>query len=84
MTLHNTEDHFAWIRPEGGFMLMRAEDDGTDLLLKNYSSDGKYLDNRLIQFPGMRGSWRETWLSLDGRIFSTRLFRGRFEIYEWK
>ncbi len=80
----DSQDHFAWSRPDGGFYLMNTKEDGSRILFKIFSPEGEYLSNRLIVFPGLRISWRETFLSLDGRIYTARLFLGKFELYEWK
>lgn len=77
-------DYFAWIKENGGFYLMNSYEDGSGILFKIYSPEGEYLNNRLILFPGVRGSWMETFLTFDNRILSTRINRGRYEIYEWK
>ncbi len=86
--LHQTDDEhdfFAWSRPDGGVYLMRDRDrDGTSILFKIYSKDGEYLNNRLVRFPGLRTSWRETYLDLAGKIYTSRLYRGRIDLYEWR
>ncbi len=84
LLIDNPSDYFAWTHPGGGFYLMNSEGDGSRILFKIYSSDGEYLNNRLVNFPGLRAGWRETYLTLQGRIFSTRLNQGAYEIYEWK
>lgn len=78
------DDQFAWIRPDGGFYMLNTEGDGSRMLFKAYNKEGEYVNNRLIIFPGLRSSWRDTFLTVDGRIYSTRLLRGRLELYEWK
>ncbi len=78
------QDFFGWSRPDGGFYLIKSDEDGSSALFKIFSADGEYLNNQQILFPGMRVSWRDTYLSIDGRIFTSRLYLGRFELYEWK
>ncbi len=80
----DADDQFAWVRPEGGFYMLNTEPDGSRMLFKAYNKEGEYVNNRLIVFPGLRSSWRDTFLTVDGRIYSTRLFRGKLELYEWK
>lgn len=77
-------DYFMWSRNDGGFYLRNSEEDGSRMLFKIFSPEGEYLNNRLIVLPGLRASWRDTFLDIDGRIFSSRLYLGRFELYEWK
>ncbi len=77
-------DYFMWSRNDGGFYLRNSEEDGSRMLFKIFSPDGEYLNNRLIVLPGLRASWRDTYLDIDERIFSSRLYLGRFELYEWK
>ena len=83
LRLDDPADYFVSSRPDGGFFLLNAEEDGSRILFKTFSPEGEYLNNRLIVFPGLRAAWRETFLSLDGRIFSSRLYLGKFELYEW-
>jgi hypothetical protein len=54
------------------------------VLFKIYDSAGQYINNQLISFPGLRASWRESYLTHAGKIYTTRLYRGKFEIYEWQ
>jgi len=84
LNIDDPDDFFAWSRPDGGFYLMRNRDEGSAVLFKIYSESGEYLNNRLISFPEFRPSWRDTFLTLQGKIFTSRLFRGKFELYEWK
>ncbi|MCR9143342.1 MAG: hypothetical protein NXI24_13905 [bacterium] len=83
LRIDDPADYFISSRPDGGFYLMNAEEDGSRILYKTFSPQGEYLNNRLIIFPGLRASWRESFLGLDGRIFSSRLYLGKFELYEW-
>jgi hypothetical protein len=83
LRIDDPQDYFVWSRPDGGFFLMNGEEDGSRILFKTFSPDGEYLNNRLIVFPGLRAAWRDTFLSLDGRIYSSRLYLGKFELYEW-
>lgn len=77
-------DYFAWSRPDGGFYMMNSEEDGSRILFKIYNNRGEYLSNRLIIFPELRESWRETYLTLQNKIYTSRLQHGNFELYEWK
>ncbi len=83
LRIDDPADYFVSSRPDGGFYLMNAEEDGSRILFKTFSPDGEYLNNRLIIFPGLRAAWRESFLDLNGRIFSSRLYLGKFELYEW-
>ncbi|MEQ9363084.1 MAG: hypothetical protein RIF32_02510 [Leptospirales bacterium] len=83
LRIDDPADYFVSSRPDGGFYLMNAEEDGSRILFKTFSPTGEYLNNRLIIFPGLRAAWRESFLDLDGRIFSSRLYLGKFELYEW-
>ena len=83
LRIDDPADYFVSARPEGGFYLMTAEEDGTRILFKTFDASGEYLNNRLIVFPGLRASWRETFVDSAGRIFSSRLYLGKFELYEW-
>ncbi len=80
----NPGDYFAWVRPDGGFTLMHPESDGSGVLYKIYDQSGEYINNQSVTFPGLRASWREAFLTHAGRVYSTRLYRGKFEIYEWQ
>ncbi|MBL8018484.1 MAG: hypothetical protein JNM27_02365 [Leptospirales bacterium] len=82
-TIDEEGDQFIAARPDGGFTLANSED-GNRLLLKIYSPSGEYLNNRLLVFPDFRNSWREVSLDMTGRVFSNRIFQGKFEVYEWK
>ncbi|MBE7437959.1 MAG: hypothetical protein HS115_05820 [Spirochaetales bacterium] len=68
---------------DGSFWLMEPSEDSSRILLRYFTAAGDYQSNRLIEFPGLRASWRETY-SVQGRLFSTRLYRGYYELYEWK
>lgn len=68
---------------DGSFWLMEPSEDSSRILLRYFTAAGDYQSNRLIEFPGLRASWRETY-SVKGRLFSTRLYRGYYELYEWK
>lgn len=77
-------DYFTRARSDGGFYLLNGESDGSTILFKIYSNEGEYLNNRLVRFPGIRATWRETFHSQDGnQIYSSRVFRGNYEIYTW-
>ncbi|MBX7057783.1 MAG: hypothetical protein K1X75_06920 [Leptospirales bacterium] len=80
----DAQDFFGWSRPDGGFYLIKSDEDGAGALFKVFSPDGEYLNNQQIVFPGMRASWRDTYLTMQGRILTSRLYLGRFELYEWK
>ena len=81
--LDDPADYFAGAREDGGFFLMNAGEDGSRILFKTFSPNGEYLNNRLIVFPGLRAAWRESFVGLNGLIYSSRLYSGRFELYEW-
>ena len=49
-----------------------------------YSPSGEYLNNRLIVMPDFRNTWREVTVDAAGRVFSNRIYKGSFEVYEWK
>ena len=83
-TTDDVRDFCGPARADGGFYMLNAEKDGSRILFKIFSPTGEYLDNRLIRFPGMYASWRRTFMRLDGRIFSSRIYRGKLEMYEWK
>lgn len=85
--LHSTDDpqdYFSSPGQNGGFIMLQPEKNGESLLFKVYSSDGEYLNNRQIHYPGFRASWRETYVDLSGRIYSTRVNGGQYELYEWQ
>ncbi|MBI3395743.1 MAG: hypothetical protein HY042_07910 [Spirochaetia bacterium] len=84
MRTRDVEDFFCWLKPDGGFYMLNTEGDGTKMLLKTYTGEGEYLNNRLITFPGLRSSWRDLYLTVDGKIYTTRLLKGKLELYEWK
>jgi len=78
------DDFFGWSRADGGFYILNTEDNGAGILFKIFNKDGIYINNRLIRFPGLRESWRGTYVTYDGRITTSRLYHGNFELYEWK
>ena len=85
--IHSTDDMRDFCGParaDGGFYMVNAEKDGSRVLFKIFSPTGEYVNNRLVRFPGMYASWRKTYMRLDGRIFSSRIYRGKLEMYEWK
>ena len=87
MEIYRSDDPervFAGARPDGGFVLMTGEEDGSQVLFRLFGPEGEYVKNLLVSYPGLLGSWRETFVTLDEKFFSTRLFLGRFELYEWK
>ncbi len=84
LRINDPSDYFSWTHEKGGFYITRVEDDGSGILFKIYSPTGEYINNRLIRFPGVRSSWLETFITMNDRILSTRINRGRYEIYEWK
>lgn len=77
-------DHFAFPAEDGGFNLMNATEDGNSVLFKIFSPEGEYLNNQRIVFPDIRSSWRETFFLSGDRIMTSRLYRGQYELYEWK
>ncbi len=85
--IHSTDDvrdFCGRARGDKGFYMLNAERDGSRVLFKIFSPTGEYVNNRLVRFPGMHASWRRTYMTLDGRIFSSRVYRGKLELYEWK
>ncbi len=82
-TIDEDADQFVAARPDGGFTVANSED-GNRMLLKIYSPQGEYLNNRLIVMPDFRNTWREVIIDMTGRVFSNRIFKGNFEVYEWK
>ncbi len=84
LNIEDPDDFFSWTRPDGGFYLTHTEEEGSGILFKIYNPGGEYLNNRLVVFPDIRSSWREPYLTLQGRIYTSRLFRGKYELYEWK
>ncbi len=84
LKVDDANDFFAWGREDGGFYLINSEEDGSGVLYKIYSSEGEYLNNRLIRFPGIRASWRDIFITPEGRFLTTRLNHGLYELYEWK
>lgn len=85
--IHSTDDmrdFCGQARADGGFYMLNSEKDGSRILFKIFNPAGEYVNNRLVRFPGMHASWRRTYMNLDGRIFSSRIYRGQLELYEWK
>ena len=82
-TIDEDADQFIAARPDGGFTVANSED-GNRMLLKIYSPSGEYLNNRLIVMPDFRNTWREVTVDAAGRVFSNRIYKGSFEVYEWK
>lgn len=84
LVTQNQSDFFAWVRPDGGFFLMNPEADGSSVLYKIYDRTGEYINNQKIAFRGPYASWRDSFVTGAGRIYTPRLYRGKFEIYEWQ
>ena len=84
LVTEDANEYFAWSRPEEGFYTLRSDEDGSRLLLKVYSSTGEYLSNLLLVYPDIRESWRETYMTMQNRIYTSRLSHGHLELYEWK
>jgi len=82
--LDDPENFFAWIHPDGGFYMQHVDDDGMRILYKIYSPEGEYLNNLQISLFGIRAGWREVFLTLNGKIYASRISRDMFEFYEWK
>lgn len=78
-----TRDALSWAAPDGGFILETLDDSG-GILFKIFSSNGEYLNNQLLRFPGVRESWRETYRNLNNRIFSVRINEGNYQLNEWQ
>ncbi|MCB1137488.1 MAG: hypothetical protein KDK23_01985 [Leptospiraceae bacterium] len=77
------QDALSWSATDGGFILETLDDSG-GILFKIFSSNGEYLNNQLLRFPGIRESWRETYRNLDNRIFSVRILEGNYQLNEWR
>lgn len=77
-------DFFACPLLNGGFYIKNTGEDGDRILFKIFDADGIYLKNVRVNLPGIRASWRETFCTSDASIFSNRLYRGQYELYEWK
>jgi len=82
--LDEPDDHFGWIREDGGFYLLHADEDGSRIKFRIYSNTGEHINNLQITLTGLRASWRETYLTLDGKFYSSRIYKNRFEFYEWQ
>ncbi len=78
-----TADFLLWASLSKRFYTARAEGDGSRLWLKIFNQKGQYASNFLISFPDFHASWRETFLDLEGKIFTSRLHRRKFELYQW-
>jgi hypothetical protein len=76
-------DALSWPARDGGF-IMETLDDSGGILYKIFSQNGEYLNNQLLRFPGVRESWRETYRTLDNRIFSVRIDEGNYQLNEWR
>lgn len=79
----NAEDSLSWPGPDQGFILETLDDSG-GILFKIFSAQGEYLNNQLLRFPGVRESWRETYRTLNNRIFSVRIQEGNYQLNEWR
>jgi hypothetical protein len=84
LQVDDASDYFAYGKSDGGFYLMNSEEDGSGVLFKIYSADGEYLNNRKVKFPGIRASWRNIYITPDGKFLCTRIHHGQYELYEWK
>ena len=84
-TIEDMGDYFAWGRPDGGYYLMREEDEGAGITFKVYNKEGKRDPlNRRMHFPGLRSTWREPFPGNNGKIYTSRLYQGKLELYEWE
>ncbi len=77
-------EYLAGALPNGGFCLMQSEDEGKQIFYKIFNGAGEYMNNQRIVLGDQRPSWRQVYLTLQGQLMSTRLWRGRYEIYEWR
>ncbi len=73
-----------WASPEGGFSLLQIGDYDEKLLFKIYNSKGEYRKNKSIYFTKPRSSWRDIFLNIEGDIFTSRIYRGKYMVYEWE
>ena len=80
----NLIDFLVWAGSKGNFYMFQTEESGSEILLKIFSKKGVYLENRSIELPGLRYAWRDTFLDLEGRVFSSRVLQNKFVVYEWK
>ena len=80
----NLIDFLVWADRDGSFHLLQTEESGAEILFKIFSKEGEYLGNRSIELPGLRSSWRDIFFNLRGRIFSSRVLKSKFLLYEWK
>ena len=82
--LDEPDDHFGWIREDGGFYLIHTDEDGSRVRFRIYSNTGEHINNLQITFSGVRSSWRETYMTLEENIYTSRIYKDRFEFYEWQ
>lgn len=77
-------DFFACPLHNGGFYIKNTNEEGDRILFKIFDASGEYIRNVRITLPGIRASWFETFCTNDANIYSNRLYRGQYELYEWK
>lgn len=76
-------DYLSWAKADGSFVLESDHEQGAGVLFRVYSPAGEYLNNQLVEFSGLRHSWREVFRVTDNRILAVRIHSGNYEIYEW-
>jgi hypothetical protein len=76
------ESSLFYIFPDNSFYL--AKEDDEDLLIKIYDNKLNYQKNNRIRFDRENNYWKEYWINLEGRIFSSKLQENLYSIVEWK
>ena len=61
-----------------------AKEDDEDLLIKIYDYKLNYQKNNRIRFDRESNYWKEYWINLEGRIFSSKIEENLYSIVEWK
>ena len=80
----NLMDFLIWAGSDGSFYMFQTDGSASEILFKIFGRKGEYLSNRSIELPGLRHAWRELFIDLEGRVFSSRVLQNKFLLYEWK
>ncbi len=71
-----------YVFSDNSFYLAKIDDE--DLLIKIYDNKLNYQKNHRIRFDRENNYWKEYWINLEGRIFSSKIEENLYSIVEWK
>ena len=79
---HSDPDSYPEL-PIGEQIYIWKPDDGDRVRAAVYNLDGDLLNNLQIEFIGKKSTWRSTYPSLNGEIYSLRVHNNELEVCRW-